>query len=345
MACVLPPGQQLAAPGKWPLVGERAPRGATPDGIPPANAEPWRVSIAGQVERQCAYQLDELRSLGTVRQAIDIHCVTRWSKLAVEFVGVPLATLVAQACPTTEARYVSFVARSERDHSTSLPLSEALSLGALVALEAEGRPLPVEHGGPVRMIVPGRYFYKSLKWLERIELLASDRLGYWEREAGYHNRADAWREERYLAPALSKREMAAVLATRDFSNRDLRSIDARGHDLTGLIARGALLRDADFRDCLLRAACFDGANLANAHLQGADLRGASFVSADLEGTDFISADLRGADLRGASLFGATFRGDGDSSSPAVLDGTTLIDATSLEQLTPLEAEHVVRAIQ
>lgn len=293
---------------------------------------------------ECVYRLDELHSRGTIRQVIDIHCVTRWSKLAVEFVGVPLAELIERSRPAADAQYVSFVARSERNHSTSLPLADALSLGALVALEAEGHPLPVEHGGPVRVIVPGRYFYKSLKWLERIELLASDRLGYWEREAGYHNRADPWREERYLAPALSKREMAAVLATRDFSNRDLRSIDARGHDLAGLIARGALLRDADFRDCELRAACFDGANLANAHLQGADLRGASFLSADLEGTDFISADLRGADLRGASLFGATFCGESNQ-PPALIDATTLFDAASLEQLTPLEAEHVVRAAQ
>lgn len=297
------------------------------------------------MRRECSYRLDELRSLSVVRQAVDIHCVTRWSKLAVEFVGVPLAELIEQSLPAADARYVSFVARSDRNHSTSLPLADALSLGALVALEAEGRPLAVEHGGPVRMIVPGRYFYKSLKWLERIELLASDQLGYWEREAGYHNRADPWRQERYLAPAMSKREMAAVLATRDFSNRDLRSIDARGHDLTGLVARGALLRDADFRDCNLQAASFDGANLANAHLQGADLRGASFLSADLEGADFTSADLRGADLRDASLFGATFRAEGTGPPPALLDATTLIDKSSLEQLTPLEAEFVAGAVR
>jgi hypothetical protein len=280
--------------------------------------------------------------LGLVRQAVDIHCVTRWSKLSVEFIGVPLAALIGRSCPTADARYVSFVACSDRDHSTSLPLTDALSLGALVALEAEGRPLPVEHGGPVRMVVPGRYFYKSLKWLERVELLSSDRLGYWEREAGYHNQADPWQEERYLAPAMSKWEMAVVLATRDFSGRDLRSIDARGHDLIGLTARGSLLRDADFRGCVLRGACFERANLANAHFQGADLRGASLVSADLEGTDFVGADLRGADLRGASLFGATFRADGTSLAQAQLDGTTLFDAASLEQLTPLQLEYVLR---
>ncbi|HJT30664.1 MAG TPA: molybdopterin-dependent oxidoreductase, partial [Pirellulales bacterium] len=327
----LPPGQQLAAPGKWPLVGERTPA--------PGPIE-WTLSIHGCVEREQKIDLAGLRALPWIEQTVDIHCVTRWSKPAMRFGGVSLTELLRLARPTPEARYISFVARSERDHSTSLVLADALDLQTLVALEADGRPLTSEHGGPVRVVVPGRYFYKSLKWLERIELLPVDQLGYWEREAGYHNTADPWQEQRYMTPDLSKQEVQAALASRDFSHRNLRSLDARGHDLTGLNARSALLRDADFRGSRLSRACFDGANLTNAHFQDADLTGASLVNAGLEGADFSGADLRGADLRGASLFGATFCAE--SACGANIDASTQIDAAALEQLTPVQAEFVFR---
>lgn len=329
----LPPGQQLAAPGKWPLVGERTPA------VGPAG---WTISIQGCIEREQEVDLAGLRALPWIEQTIDIHCVTRWSKPAMRFGGISLAELLRLACPTPEARYISFVARSERNHSTSLVLADALALQTLVALEADGRPLAAEHGGPVRVVVPGRYFYKSLKWLERIDLLPADRLGYWEREAGYHNTADPWQEQRYMAPDLSKHEVQAALASRDFSHRNLRSLDARGHDLADLNARGALLRDADFRGSRLSRACFDGANLTNSHFQDADLAGASFVNAGLEGADFSGADLRGADLRGASLFGATFCAE--SSRGANIDTSTRIDVAALEQLTPIQAEFVSRAL-
>ncbi len=293
----LPPRQQLVAEGKWPLVGERLPR---------VSDEPWTVSLAGAVARPHTIGLDDLLALPSVERQVDIHCVTRWSKLGVRFRGALLANLLEKAQPLGEARFVSFVARSERDHSTSLPLADALALGTLVAWEAEGRPLEEAHGGPVRVVVPGRYFYKSLKWLTRIELLATDRLGYWEAEAGYHNEADPWREQRDMAPTLTRQQVRDVLARRDFAGRDLRSLDARLHDLAGLDARDALLRDADFRGCRLSRACFDRANLSNAHLDQADLRDATFRGADVEGASFLDADLRGADFQGASLFGASF---------------------------------------
>jgi DMSO/TMAO reductase YedYZ molybdopterin-dependent catalytic subunit len=328
---MLPPGQQLAAPGKWPLVGEK---------MPAKRDDEWTLSVGGCVEAPCMLDLSALRALEWRKRSVDIHCVTRWSKLAVPFGGVDLADVLRCARPTAEAKYVSLVARSDRNHSTSLVLADALELNALVALEAEHRPLPVEHGGPVRLVVPGRYFYKSLKWLERIELLAEDRLGYWEGEAGYHNVADPWREERYMAPDLTRQQMREVLASRDFARRTLRSLQARGHDLTGLDARGAVLRDADFRDSSLAGACFDGANLANGRLAGADLRRATFVAADLEGADFTAADLRGADLRGASLFGATFCTGG---AGAVFDAATRIDEASLAQLTPAQSDFVARS--
>jgi DMSO/TMAO reductase YedYZ molybdopterin-dependent catalytic subunit len=334
----LPPHQQLAAPGKWPVVGEARPR---------RDDSPWRVAARGLVARPLSWSLDELRALPVVELTVDVHCVTRWSKPGMRFGGVRLRELLQRCGPLPEARFVSFIARSERGHSTSLPLADALALDTLVALTRDGEPLEEAHGGPVRTVVPGRYFYKSLKWLEAVELLAEDRLGYWEGEAGYHNVADPWREQRFLASNLDRRAVRERLERRDFSGKDLLGVEAGGLELRGLEGRGALLRNAHFERADLQGARFDGANLSGAHLQGADLRGASFRGADLEGTDFRAADLRGADLSGASLFGASFcpePGDADGWGPAVLDGSTRAEDEGLGWLTPLQQEFVRRAL-
>ena len=334
----LPPNQQLVAPSKWPVVGERAPL---------APAGPWTVSCRRAVEREVTWSLEELRGLPQVTRRLDIHCVTRWSRLGVEFSGVPLSTLLDLCRPLPSARFVSFVAYSERSHATSLPLSVVRDADVLVAFEADGQPLSSEHGGPVRIVTPGRYFYKSLKWLARIELLTDDRLGYWEANAGYHNSADPWQEERFLAADLDLQTVRRLLASRDFSGRDLRGLVATGMELRGLKASGAKLRDAHFEGADLRDSGFDGANLSGAHLQRADLRGATFcpdshgVAADLEGADFRGADLRGARFLGASLFGATFgpRDPRDSTaSPAVIDETTVIDRVALTSLESTPAQ-------
>jgi hypothetical protein len=332
----LPPGQQLVAAGKWPLVGERTAR---------VSSEPWTVRIGGLVNVPRVFALAQLAALPRVDRTVDIHCVTRWSKPAVHFGGVLLADLLSYTRPQSAARFVSFISRSDRNHSTSLVLAEALALDTLIAVSCEGQSLSAEHGGPLRVIVPGRYFYKSLKWLAAIELLAEDRLGFWEATAGYHNRADPWREERYIAPGLSKREAAAILALRDWSGRDLLSIDACDRNLRGLIAERTLLRNADFQRCDLRHASFREANLSNAHFQNADLRRASFKSADCEGADFSGADLRGTDFNGASLFGASFCAEvsGKDEVPrALLDPTTRIDSAGIEQLTPRQQEFLRR---
>jgi hypothetical protein len=327
----LPPGQQLAAPGRWPAIGE----------LHPGPGGDWNVAISGEVNRPCQFSLTQLRAMPQTRRIIDIHCVTRWSKLGVIFSGIPLEALLEIAGPTAEARYVSFVARSARGHSTSLSLDDVRDLGALVALSADGAALKEVHGGPIRVVVPGRYFYKSLKWLERIELLASDRLGYWEGVAGYHNTANPWLEQRYMAPGLSRQEMQTALASRDFTRRDLRSLDARDHDLPGLIACDCILRDADFRGARLVSARFDRANLSNAHFAGADLREASFASADVEGADFSGADLRGADFTGASLVGVTFFEDqAGERFAAIIDRSTRIEPAGIEQLAPPQAAFV-----
>src|SRR5204863_743217 len=134
---------------------------------PRADDAPWSVTVAGAVGRPRTYSLAELRALPQIQRTIDVHCVTRWSKLGARFSGVPLADLLHPAEVHPAAQFISFIARSDRAHSTSLPLADAVRLQTLVALTYEDAPLPVEHGGPVRTIVPGRYFYKSLKWLER----------------------------------------------------------------------------------------------------------------------------------------------------------------------------------
>jgi hypothetical protein len=272
----------------------------------------------------------------------DIHCVTRWSRYDVQFSGVSLAALVELCQPESTARFVSFVARSERDHSSSMPLDEALAAGTMLALSVDGQPLPPEHGGPLRGVVPGKYFYKSVKWIERIDFLDTDRLGYWEAHAGYHNGADPWLEQRYIASRIDRRTAARLMASRDFSGQDLLGLDAHQRDLQGLSARGAILRNANFSEARLSGADFRTANLSNASFRGSDLRDADFSGADLEGADFASSDLRGADLRGTSLFGATFAeidpASGSIISPAWIDGTTQVDAASLERVTDVQRE-------
>lgn len=319
----LPPGQQLVATGKWPVIGEATPR---------RDASSWTVEVwrAGSLLR--SFSLDELRALEQHDCDVDLHCVTRWSKLGVRFGGVRLAALLDTVEGASSA-FVSFVSRSERLHSTSLPLETALRLNTLLAFTADGQPLGEPHGGPLRVVVPERYFYKSLKWLARIDLLDADRLGYWESTAGYHNEANPWREQRYLATSMSAVQARQILQTRDVSGRELLGLAAAGLDLSNLLARQALLRNADFRDCQLAGACLDEANLSNAHFQGANLREASFRGADLEGADFSGADLRGCDFRGARLFGASL-GDLASGRWAIVDAQTRFDADVLEMLTP-----------
>ncbi len=333
----LPPGQQLVAPGKWPIIGERQPSEST---------RPWSLLISGLVAQPLRLSLEQLQSMPQSKQIIDIHCVTRWSKLQVEFAGVFLADLISMSKVDSSAEFVSFMSRSDRRHSTSLSLDKACSLRTLIALQANGAPLPESHGGPIRNIVPERYFYKSVKWLEEIELLEQDRLGYWEAESGYHNEADPWQEQRYMAPTLERKEAARLIATKDFSDRDLRGIDASHRDLEKLYAPRSLLRDANFSRSNLRAADFSNANLSNAHFRESDLRCVSFRDADLEGADFTNADLCGADLTGSSLIGASFF---DPTSPepsgAKFDKTTIIPESAILPLFPKQMEYVRRVVQ
>jgi DMSO/TMAO reductase YedYZ molybdopterin-dependent catalytic subunit len=124
----------------------------------------------------------------------DIHCVTRWSRFDAEFTGVPWSAIRDLVGPLPSAHFA--IAHAEAGFTANVPASFLEADGTLLATHAGGEPLEPEHGWPLRLIVPGKYFWKSAKWLRAIELRATDAPGFWERY-GYHNDADPWREQRY----------------------------------------------------------------------------------------------------------------------------------------------------
>ena len=181
----LPPGQYDAG-ADWPvLTAEVTPR------IDPAR---WTMTVDGLVERPRTWSWDELHALPETEYRGPIHCVTTWSKFDTRFTGVSVDTLFEAARPTAEAAFV--MATSRTGYTTNLPLADVTGGKAWVVWEYDGGPLPVEHGGPVRLLVPHLYLWKSAKWVRGIELLAEDRQGFWER-GGYHDYGDPWREQRY----------------------------------------------------------------------------------------------------------------------------------------------------
>ncbi len=329
----LPPGQQLVAVGKWPLIGERQPASGN---------QPWQLTVSGSDETNVHFSLPALHKLKQTSLNMDIHCVTRWSKLSVEFTGVLLEDLIRSLTVREGIEFVSFVAQSTRNHSTSLPLLEAIKQKTLIAHTCDGQPLAPEHGGPLRNVVPGKYFYKSVKWLKSIDLLREDRLGFWEAESGYHNAADPWLEQRYMAPTLDRRTAARLIADRNFVGHDLRRIDASGRDLSNLMAQGASLRNANFNESNLQDADFSRANMSNSHLRKANLQFAKLIGTDLEGANLAGADLRGADLTDSSLIGSSFcefDGQGRAVLGARIDSTTTLPRQILEPLTPDQREY------
>lgn len=180
----VPPGQRVTR--GWPVLHEgRVPR------FDPAT---WRLEIDGACERTIALTYDELRALPNVAIHADMHCVTGWSKLDMDWNGVSLRTLLELASPSADAGHV--LVHAEKGYTANLPLVSVLDDDVLVAWGQGGVDLAPKHGFPLRLVVPKLYAWKSVKWVRRIELLPSDRRGYWE-VRGYHNRADPWLEERY----------------------------------------------------------------------------------------------------------------------------------------------------
>jgi len=154
----------------------------------------WELLVDGAVEEPRKFSWKDFMDLPQVEDVSDFHCVTTWSKMDVPWEGVQLSTVLALARPLPEATHV--LTHAYDGYTTNLPLEEALKDDVLLVHTAEGKPLPVEHGGPCRIITPQLYAWKGAKWIHRIELLDRDRLGFWELR-GYSNTAHPWRNDRY----------------------------------------------------------------------------------------------------------------------------------------------------
>jgi DMSO/TMAO reductase YedYZ molybdopterin-dependent catalytic subunit len=181
----LPPGQYDVGSG-WPVL--------TAEATPRVELDHWRLSVDGLVEQPATWTWPEIQALPHSTYAGDIHCVTTWSKFDISFTGVSVDDLLAAAGPLPEAGFV--MAHSSTGYTTNLPMADVTGGKAWVVWEVDGRPLPREHGGPARLLVPHLYFWKSAKWVSRLELMVEDRPGFWEQN-GYHDRGDPWREQRY----------------------------------------------------------------------------------------------------------------------------------------------------
>ena len=154
----------------------------------------WRLTIDGLVENPATLDWQKLMDLPQSEATSDIHCVTAWSRYDNRWRGVLASDLLALVRPRPEARFV--LVQSYDTYTTNLPLDEFTVSDALLATHWEGEPLTVEHGGPLRVVVPQLYFWKSAKWVKRITFSADDQPGFWE-VRGYHNHGDPWEEERY----------------------------------------------------------------------------------------------------------------------------------------------------
>jgi DMSO/TMAO reductase YedYZ molybdopterin-dependent catalytic subunit len=164
--------------------------GVQPDVAP----DRYRLRVEGLVAAPLRLTLEEFLALPQARRTNDIHCVTQWSRYDNRWDGVPVTELLALARPKAEARFVSLT--SYDGYTTNLAMEDFARPENLIAHAWEGAPLERKHGGPLRLVVPHLYFWKSPKWLTRVELLREDRPGFWE-VRGYHNRGDPWMEERY----------------------------------------------------------------------------------------------------------------------------------------------------
>ncbi|MEA2628016.1 MAG: hypothetical protein QOJ10_476 [Chloroflexota bacterium] len=178
----VPPGQHLV--DDFPVLSA----GPTPH-VPTSE---WTFSIVGEVDEPKVWTWEEFRKLPSETITVDIHCVTKWSKLDTSWTGVSLETILEQV--ESAADYA--VAYSDGGYTTNLPVDDLRGSQAWIAFEYGGQPLDPEHGGPARLLVPHLYLWKSAKWVRGISLQNEDEPGFWESN-GYHLRGDPWREQRY----------------------------------------------------------------------------------------------------------------------------------------------------
>ncbi|MBI4046894.1 MAG: sulfite oxidase-like oxidoreductase [Devosia nanyangense] len=180
----LPPGQHLV--NNWPVLD----LGQTPN-VP---RERWRLDVGGVVDNPFSWDWATFAAQPQVEKTTDIHCVTTWSRYDNRWEGTSTHHLIEMAQPRSEATFVLFT--SNDGYTTNMALSDFASPDAMLVHSWQGEPLTLEHGGPVRVVVPHLYFWKSAKWIRRIDFASEDQLGFWE-VRGYHNHADPWLEERY----------------------------------------------------------------------------------------------------------------------------------------------------
>jgi DMSO/TMAO reductase YedYZ molybdopterin-dependent catalytic subunit len=191
----LPPGQSLTL--KFPVLHY----GPIP-GFDPAT---WHFRIWGEVEEETQWTWEQFQSLPRTTIEMDIHCVTRWSKFDTEWEGVAVKTLVDEGVIKVKSKATHVLQHCEYGYTTNIPLEVAMADNFLLATHFNGEPITPDHGYPLRGVIgaiPGRsdlkdvYLWKGGKWLRGLEFMVSDRLGFWE-QAGYHNEADVWQEERF----------------------------------------------------------------------------------------------------------------------------------------------------
>ena len=180
----LPPGQRQVT--NWPVLD----LGLMPD----VSTSDWRMTVDGLVENPVTLNYEQLLALPQSENVSDIHCVTKWSRFDNSWNGVATRELIALVRPKAEARHVVFHALD--GYTTNVAFDAFAAEDAIVAHTWEGYPITRQHGGPVRIVIPRWYFWKSAKWVKRIEFSRDDRPGFWE-ERGYHNVGDPWTEERY----------------------------------------------------------------------------------------------------------------------------------------------------
>jgi DMSO/TMAO reductase YedYZ molybdopterin-dependent catalytic subunit len=181
----VPPGQVLT--NGWPILHA----GSVPFDL---TTKSWSLNVYGQVDRPSRLTFADLLRLPQKELTADIHCVTSWTKLGMKWAGVPFRALAEHVGARAVAQFV--IMECEQGFTTSLPLAALMDEDVLLAHTVQGHPLEPEHGGPVRMLVPKRYFYKSAKWLRGLNFVIEDEPGFWE-VRGYSNIADPWTQTRY----------------------------------------------------------------------------------------------------------------------------------------------------
>jgi hypothetical protein len=180
----IPPGQYLTE--KWPVLHYGS--------IPTTDLHTWNFRVWGEVENPFSITWEEFKALPRKRIVTDIHCVTRWSRLDASFEGVAIQTILERAGVKPEGKFV--LAHCEQGYTTNMPYEVLDDDDVLLCDTADDEPLTPEHGAPLRLLVPKRYFWKSAKWMRGLQFLTRDQLGFWERY-GYNNSADPWKEERF----------------------------------------------------------------------------------------------------------------------------------------------------